>query len=281
MLRSAFALSLLVLLCFFVGCQKDPAQHEPLARQYCGGCHLFPDPNLLPKTVWEKDVLPYMALRLGLDEDLKKIRKLNANDLKVKAAHPLISQEDWQKIKDYYLDLAPKRLTPLVSSQKATLIEKQFEIRPLFSPIEQEMANVTCVRIDEANQGVYVADEVNRTVWLMDAEGKAVKRFGGQPAVSDLQFLDASHQNLLVTYIGETVKVTYNANGYAQTVNMGQKVRITPRCCSPSCSVLPKPFSMIWTTTVSPNLSLVSLGSLKENSPFGREMRRVLMRPTY
>ncbi|MCP1384185.1 FG-GAP repeat domain-containing protein [Runella salmonicolor] len=223
MLRSAFALSLLVLFCFFVGCQKDPAQHEPLARQHCGGCHLFPDPNLLPKTVWEKDVLPYMALRLGLDEDLKKIRKLNANDLKVKAAHPLISQEDWQKIKDYYLDLAPKRLTPLVSSQKATLIEKQFEIRPLFSPIEQEMANVTCVRIDEANKGVYVADEVNQTVWLMDAEGKAVKRFGGQPAVSDLQFLDASHQNLLVTYIGETVKVTYNANGYAQTVNMGQK----------------------------------------------------------
>ncbi|RDB04074.1 FG-GAP repeat domain-containing protein [Runella aurantiaca] len=223
MLRSVFALSLLVLFCFFIGCQKDPAQHESLARQHCGGCHLFPDPNLLPKTVWEKDVLPYMALRLGLDEDLKKTRKLNANDLKVKGTQPLISQEDWQKIKDYYLDLAPKRLTPLVSSQKATLIEKQFEIRPLFSPIEQEMANVTCVRIDEANKGVYVADEVNRTVWLMNAEGKALKRFGGQPAVSDLQFLDASHQNLLVTYIGETVKVTYNANGYAQTVNMGKK----------------------------------------------------------
>lgn len=223
MIRSLFFLLLLSLVIYLQGCQKDPAQHEALARQHCGSCHLFPDPNLLPNNVWEKDVLPYMALRLGLDEDLKKIRKLNANDLKVKAQKPLISKEDWRKIKDYYLGLAPKRLTPLAPFQKAALIEKQFEIRPLFSPIEQEMANVTCVRIDEVNKGVYVADEVNKTVWLMDAAGQPLKRFGGQPAVSDLQFLDASHKNLLVTYIGETVKVTYQANGYAQTVNMGQK----------------------------------------------------------
>jgi hypothetical protein len=223
MLRSAFVLSLVTVFSFLISCQHDPAQYEPLAQQHCGGCHLFPDPSLLPKAVWEKDVLPYMALRLGIDQDIKKIRKLNANDLKIKAAKPLISEEDWQKIKEYYLGVAPKRLTPLAPFQKAILIEKQFEIRPLFSPIEQEMANVTCVRIDETNKGVYVADEVNKTVWLMDAEGKPVKRFGGQPAVSDLQFLDASHKNLLVTYIGESVKVTYNANGYAQTVNMGQK----------------------------------------------------------
>lgn len=166
-----------------------------------------------------------MALRLGLDSDLRQIRPLNANDLKVKASTPLVSEQDWQKIKAYYLGLAPQRLSPPAPFEPLQIIGKQFEIRPVFSPVEQELANITCIRIDPKNRAVYMADEVNKAVWLMDAAAQPVKRFGEQPAVSDLQFLDNAHRQLLVTYIGESVKVTYNSNGYAQKVNVADPKR--------------------------------------------------------
>ena len=39
---------------------------EVLARQYCAGCHVFPEPALLDKKTWAEGALPYMAIRLGV-----------------------------------------------------------------------------------------------------------------------------------------------------------------------------------------------------------------------
>ena len=39
---------------------------KELAVAHCGGCHAFVSPELLPRTVWQNDVLPAMGHRLGI-----------------------------------------------------------------------------------------------------------------------------------------------------------------------------------------------------------------------
>ena len=223
LLASAFGLTF-----GFFQCTKSPqdvAQYAPLAQQHCGGCHQYADPALLPRLTWQNDVLPYMALRMGRDEDLKaklNVRELSANDLRYKPAQALVSVDDWEKIKAYYLAKAPEKLTPVPVANPPASILGLFEVRNAKLP-SQQLPNVTCVKIDPLNQLVYAADEVNRAVWAVDATGSPKQRFGDQPAVSDLQFLDKAHRRLLVTYIGETVKVTFQKNGYAQVVDLDNK----------------------------------------------------------
>ena len=52
-------------LLFTLSCNKE-SEGEVLAKTYCGSCHLFPEPTLLDKSTWEKNILPVMAKQLGL-----------------------------------------------------------------------------------------------------------------------------------------------------------------------------------------------------------------------
>src|SRR2546423_1727873 len=50
-----------------VDAAETPARGEQLARQYCGSCHLFPEPNLLTKIEWTHHIMPSMAQWLGVE----------------------------------------------------------------------------------------------------------------------------------------------------------------------------------------------------------------------
>lgn len=88
---------------------------KELANIHCAGCHSFVSPKLLPKTIWENDVLPAMGNRLGIfngkhqpDSIFGSLR----NGLLVKKANvfpdePLLAREDWQKIVKFYVRNAP------------------------------------------------------------------------------------------------------------------------------------------------------------------------------
>src|SRR3981081_1680618 len=61
------------LLCLALACtalvhcnSPRKSEGEQLARSYCAACHVFAEPQLLDKRTWQRDVLPQMALRLGL-----------------------------------------------------------------------------------------------------------------------------------------------------------------------------------------------------------------------
>ena len=47
----------------------DLAKAEALARQHCIACHLFPEPDLLDKKTWTTQVMPRMAIRMGLSPE--------------------------------------------------------------------------------------------------------------------------------------------------------------------------------------------------------------------
>lgn len=97
-----------------------PAQDEGeiLAKIRCSSCHAYPAPDLLPKSVWEKNVLPQMGYQLGVypnDSLRATLIEKGPGGAKVIAAgifpeKPQISAEDWAKIQAFYLKNAPDSL---------------------------------------------------------------------------------------------------------------------------------------------------------------------------
>ncbi|WP_229957300.1 FG-GAP repeat domain-containing protein [Pontibacter silvestris] len=90
---------------------------KALAQVYCKACHAFPDPGLLDKATWQKNVLPQMGLRLGLGttnlnpllgRTTKEVYELLSAG--IYPQEPYISTTDWQKIEDYYIQNAPEKL---------------------------------------------------------------------------------------------------------------------------------------------------------------------------
>ena len=47
-----------------------------LAVKHCVECHAFPVPELLPKSIWKKEVLPSMGHRMGIYEGVNAIERI-------------------------------------------------------------------------------------------------------------------------------------------------------------------------------------------------------------
>ncbi len=118
------AMGLTVLL---MSCGRDPRnrtharvpmssirQGERLAQTYCGSCHLAPDPSLLDSRSWEKGVLPQMGPRLGIFLNGFQFYPNSIRDTNIGRGYypsqPLLSDEDWQHILDYYTATSPDSL---------------------------------------------------------------------------------------------------------------------------------------------------------------------------
>ncbi|GAB3017695.1 hypothetical protein [Spirosoma pulveris] len=94
--------------------ETDPSGKQ-LAHQYCGNCHLFPEPELLDKKTWVTGVLPNMAMRLGLklpgQDTLKPLapeEEKAISQLHVYPGTSALTLEDWEKIVRYYEQTAPE-----------------------------------------------------------------------------------------------------------------------------------------------------------------------------
>jgi hypothetical protein len=105
----------LVLFCGSSACNQKQEDRE-LAEQYCGSCHLFPEPNLLDKKTWIEGVMPQMAIRMGLSmPDTNQLaegeyqRVLSDGGLPTK---PLIGLREWKRIWRFYREHAPSKALP-------------------------------------------------------------------------------------------------------------------------------------------------------------------------
>jgi hypothetical protein len=98
-----------------------------MAHQACASCHLFPEPELLDKKTWEHSVFPQMAFRMGVD--FSALSEISEDDrpevMKALPPNSLVSPEDWEAIKRFYIQKAPDSL----HADAVTITEqiKQFE----------------------------------------------------------------------------------------------------------------------------------------------------------
>jgi len=142
----------------------EPDSGAQAAKQYCGSCHLMPDPKSLPKPIWQLSVLPVMGAYLGVRYlGYDPYRNLKPEEVALlKQEHlfpdePVIDAESWQKIVAYYVDNAPDQI-PLDSARQSR--NQPLDLfKPKLIPLGKTTGSmVTAVAFDTLRHELWVAE---------------------------------------------------------------------------------------------------------------------------
>ncbi len=200
-----FFFALVIIFISFLSCENQHQKDERLAKKYCGSCHIFPDPSLLDKNTWEKGVFPEMAFRMGLDNTRFSTTPLadQAAILMSLPDSPMITQENWERIKKYYHETAPDSL--IIPDQKISDTLKQFEVKPIRLPVLQHQV-VTAIAQDSTKDTIYIGTrqgklyefnhnfEVKDSIRLSSAPSKLTLQKNADPTILLMGIMDPSEQ---------------------------------------------------------------------------------------
>ncbi len=144
--------------------QTAALSDQALAVAVCSGCHLFPEPQLLPKDIWQKGVLPRMAMRLGIQQsDISPYEELRMEEIGtvmeagIFPERPLIDSVSWARINEYYLREAPDTAPPQERAIAVVPDLPSFDAVSLrFDPLLPPLT--TLIRHDKATGDLWVGD---------------------------------------------------------------------------------------------------------------------------
>lgn len=143
-----------ILAMFLNSCSTPEEKSEALAKKYCASCHAFPDPALLDKGTWAKVVMPQMAFRMGLNKDM--LWELNQNEMeevvKIIPQRPMVSEEQWKAIQDFYAVNAPESL--IIKEEKISHDLEGFTAEEYTLP--SPFPSVTHITFDSTLQAIFV-----------------------------------------------------------------------------------------------------------------------------
>ncbi|MBU6400825.1 MAG: VCBS repeat-containing protein [Verrucomicrobia bacterium] len=175
---------------------------ERQARIYCQMCHVWPAPDLLPKTTWQTQILPRMRVRLGFTPQAGE-REPDPNlfaalkQVGMFPREPMISEAVWRQIAAYYLERAPEQPVPQDPRPEIRIGLKGFQVE--FPKFREPVPTTTLVKISEATHQIYFGDEATRSLVTLDAHGELARSLNlGNIPVS----LTEADQGLYVTDIG-------------------------------------------------------------------------------
>jgi hypothetical protein len=160
---------------------------KELAQKYCTTCHLLPQPDALTKKAWVHYLQPEMAKWLGMEpvdyEGLPDGKLLQ--EAGVFPSSPLMPEEDWFAIWDYYRALAPSQFSPAGSNASPRLGLKQFRVRKVNHHSGVPMT--TMVKLDPPRRRLFVGDAYGGSLFILEPSGTVVGRARvGSPPVSVL-----------------------------------------------------------------------------------------------
>jgi hypothetical protein len=139
---------------------------ETLARQYCAACHAFPEPQLLDKKTWESGVLPQMAPRLGV-VGTPSLYDQAPRDPHMMVLPKGVSEEEWDKIVQYYRRLAPDSL-PYQSLPAEPQVDPAFFKTTPFAPRLKSSAIITLLKTDSTHERIFVGEAGSNTLRIFD-----------------------------------------------------------------------------------------------------------------
>jgi mono/diheme cytochrome c family protein len=214
---SFLVFGLLPTLSFLVsGCApsaSEVAEGKAVAERSCVGCHAFPDASLLPKETWKKDVLPMMAVLMGVSKEIAKSKNLTDKDLIFRAKTQMVTDKEWAAIKDYYLTASPNELEK--PSPQSFETNRLFKVEHVKLPAQQ-LPNITNVTF--AENMILACDELNRVIWQVNPQGQVAGQIQSPNTVADIQL--SAQNELFVTYVGTSVQPTLLKKGFVEKVNM-------------------------------------------------------------
>ena len=220
-MRTLLALALFTVFSYeFPSCSNKAAEGKELAKTYCASCHMLPDPAMLPKNVWQYSTLPYMGIMMGVDKEIGMLEKPLSDYTILGPGSQMIPDEDWEKIKAYYLEEAPKNLE--MPAYQPLAKQTIFEAEPIVATLPgTTLPNMTAVRIDTRHKQITAGDQSNRVIWKWDLAGKLLETKTNQDALTDIT---ASGSETLYTFIGTTTQANPDVNGFVSNAATGKKV---------------------------------------------------------
>lgn len=182
---------------------SDTLTGRQLAEEYCQRCHILPDPSLLDKNTWANSVLPNMGRRLGLKsagrnpfEDLPQEETQMIRALDIYPESALLSEDDWNKIVQYYLSEAPNVPLPQRNVLPVTPVLPLFKTQDLKLG-DKPFPQTTLLKFDKNSSQLYVGDAQN-TLYILNNQFELLKtRTTESPAV-DIDFPKNAPPRLLM-----------------------------------------------------------------------------------
>lgn len=178
--RSAVLITGFLAVVTTIGAQKlkhpDLQRGRELAQKYCAACHLFPEPELLTKTAWVHHIQPEMAKWLGLERvDFEGMQdgKILA-EAKLYPPSPIISEEEWFAIWDYYRAAAPSQMPPPAAKPAVQMGLKQFRVTKVNPHAGVPMT--TLVKIDPTRKQLYLGDAFGNALMVLNSTGAVTGR---------------------------------------------------------------------------------------------------------
>jgi len=178
-------------------------QGQALAAKYCQSCHELPDPNWVDASTWEKGILPMMGPRLGIFAHLGEKYKINKYEISILGNYyptsPMVSEDEWQKIIDYYVSLAPEKPLPQNRDIPIGKDLKQFEV--LSRNFKDKIPATSYAKIDTLNHATpcVISDALNHFMYRFDAQLNLVDSFKTKGPIVNML---ASKNNWLLCDIG-------------------------------------------------------------------------------
>ena len=156
--------------------ERDLLPGRAIAQQYCATCHLFPEPDTLPREAWTNIIQPAMAKWLGLEKP--DYDKMPGGELLRAAAlfptAPLLNSNDSSTIWSYYTHAAPDYLNTnsLRPAPRAGL--QQFRPRKINPASGAPM--ISLVKIDPGRKQLFAGDAFAGMFYTLDAAGSVLDR---------------------------------------------------------------------------------------------------------
>jgi len=171
-------------ICVTAAAEPVPDEHpgRAYALQHCQTCHLFVEPEELPRQVWEDYVIPNMGAFLGMhnagyDYDVFPGRSPTEREIIARAdVYPdeaQVPKAQWDALVAYFLDQAPAAPPPREFEPEARIGLDQFRVVE-FGPSKKTPAT-TLVHID--NGRLYVGDFERSGLTVFDGAGRVVQEF--------------------------------------------------------------------------------------------------------
>ncbi len=176
----------------FAGASKEE-KGKALAVQYCGSCHLFPDPRLLDKKTWLERVLPNMAWRMGIKTEgegpYDGMAQEEADAVKMSGVYPeepVMSVEDWKLILSYYEKEAPGEMPaqPVRDTVYGSL--PMFDASLAFIG-DNKAPKTTLLKFDKNTSRLYVGDDQN-SLYVLNKRLEAEETWWMDSAPVDIDF---------------------------------------------------------------------------------------------
>ncbi len=168
-----------------------------LAATACASCHLFPEPETLPRSNWVHGALRNMAPLLGITRINLEKRPDGAflKQAGVFPDAPALSKPDWNAVMAYYTNSAPAALKP---PSRITSITDLFRPHLLMQSPDAPCTSLLQIERDGSGR-FYLGDAQTRTLKLVDRKGRVVRDLATDSGpVALTQF----GTNLLVTLVG-------------------------------------------------------------------------------